>query len=90
MMVSGGAILKEIYFSRCPITEKLYDGFLNPTHAEAQLSLRVLTEGELNSLTFSLGRLAKTAYRYTQDLRQDLALDKIANAADAIIGMFPV
>ena len=71
------------------ITEKLYDGWLNPTHAEAQLSLRVLTPDELEALDDKdiLKGLAKTAYSYSQGLRQVLAVANLANSAESVIGM---
>ena len=74
------------------ITEKLYDGLLNPTHAEAQLSLRVLTPDELEALDDKdiLKGLAKTAYSYSQGLRQVLAVANLANSVESIIGMLPL
>jgi len=72
------------------ITEKLYDPFLNPTHAEAQLDLKVLTPDELAVVTGPLAEVAKAAYAYSQGLRQVLALANLANAAESIIGMIPV
>jgi len=73
-------------------TEMLYDSALNPTHAEAQLSLRVLTPAELAAATTDndvLGQLATVAYMYTLTLRQALALANLANSAESIIGMIP-
>jgi len=72
------------------ITEKLYDPLLNPTHAEAQLDLKVLTPDELAVVTGPLADVAKAAYAYSQGLRQVLALANLANAAESIIGMIPV
>ena len=74
------------------ITERLYDSTLHPTHAEAQLSLRVLTPAELASARTDndvLGQLATTAYNYTLSLREALAIANLANAAESIIGMIP-
>jgi hypothetical protein len=71
------------------ITEKLYDGLLNPTHAEAQIELKVLTPDELAVVTGPLAEVAKAAYAYSQGLRQVLALANLANAAESIIGMIP-
>ncbi len=74
------------------ITEKLYDATLNPTHAEAQLSLRVLTPAELIAASTDndvLGNVASVAYNYTLSLRQQLANDNLANAAESNIGMIP-
>ena len=74
------------------VTERLYDVALNPTHAEAQISLRVLTPSELvaaKSDTDVLATLATVAYTYTFTLRQALAAANLANAASSIIGMIP-
>ena len=74
------------------INEKLYNGTLSPTHAEAQLSLRVLTPTELawaGKDEDPLATLASVAYTYTQGLREALALANLANAAESIIGMIP-
>lgn len=74
------------------ITEKLYDSALNPTYAEAQVSLRVLTPAELVAASTDndvLGSLATVAYNYTLTLRQTLAVANLANAAESIIGMIP-
>jgi hypothetical protein len=74
------------------ITEKLYDSALNPTHAEAQLALRVLTPTELKSASEGsdvLGQLATIAYNYTLSLRQALAIANLSNATESIIGMIP-
>ena len=72
------------------ITEKLYDPLLNPTHAEAQLALRVLTPEELQAVTGPLAGIARTAYDFSQKERQVLALANLANAAESIIGMLPI
>jgi hypothetical protein len=74
------------------ITEQLYDPALNPTHAEAQLSLRVLTPAELVGAAADddvLASLATITYTYTLALRQALAVANLANAAESIIGMIP-
>ncbi|HUO39692.1 MAG TPA: hypothetical protein VMU34_18465, partial [Mycobacterium sp.] len=74
------------------ITEQLYDNKLNPTHAEAQLSLSVLTPAELKAADTDndvLASLASVAYYYTLTLRQGLALANLANAGESIIGMIP-
>lgn len=74
------------------ITETLYDQALNPTHAQAQVTLRVLTPAELVAASTDndvLGGLATVAYTYTLTLRQTLAVANLANAAESIIGMVP-
>jgi hypothetical protein len=69
------------------ITEKLYDENLNPTHADAQLELRVLTPAELQSITGTLGDIATAAYKYSQGKRELLATSNLGDAARAVIGM---
>jgi hypothetical protein len=70
------------------ITEKLYDAdFLNPTHVEAQITLRVLTTDELKYINGALGAVARTAYNYTQVLRVALAAANVANATTSLIDM---
>jgi hypothetical protein len=72
-------------------TEKLYDAtLLNPTHAEVQVVLKVLTPQELQYVDGPLGSLANTAYSFSQTLRQALALANLANGVGDIIGMLPV
>ncbi len=74
------------------ITEKMYDAELNPIHAEAQLTLRVLTPGRAGGRAADddiLANLATVAYRYTLTLRQALAVANLANAAASVIGMIP-
>lgn len=72
------------------VTEKLYDGLLNPTHAEVQLQLKVLTPDELEKVSGPLGDVAKGAYKYMDVARQALAVANLANAAESIIGMLPL
>jgi hypothetical protein len=73
------------------ITEKLYDAtLLNPTHVEAQITLRVLTQDELKYVQGPIGTLAYIAYSYSQALRGAQAIINEENAGSSIIGMLPV
>jgi|SRR5215831_7531501 len=89
LFVWGPGRIVPVRVTSLSITEKLYDGLLNPIHAEASISLRVLTPDELAYVTGPLGDLAKIAYTYSQDLRQVLAIANLANAAESAIGMLP-
>lgn len=72
------------------ITEKLYDALLlNPTHAEAQITLDVLTPDEVTALQDKLKEVATVAYNYSQAFRQTMALANLTNDADSILGMLP-
>jgi hypothetical protein len=89
LFVWGPGRILPIRVTGLTITEKLYDPLLNPTHAEAQLTLRVLTPEELSAVEGTLGKIAKIAYVYSQGLRQALAVANNANATEGIVGMLP-
>lgn len=55
------------------ISETLYDTNLNPIHAKAQLSLRVLTPEELQFIPGPIKDTVISAYTTTQKFRQDQA-----------------
>ena len=83
LFIWGPGRIVPVRVTELTITEKLYDRALNPTHAEAQLSLRVLTPAELVAASADedvLANLATIAYTYTLTLRQALAVANLANA----------
>jgi hypothetical protein len=90
LFVWGPGRILPVKVKTLTITEKLYDALLlNPTHAEAQIGIDVLTPDEIVAIQDSLQQVAQTAYEYSQGLRQALALANLANAAESIIGMLP-
>jgi hypothetical protein len=92
LFIWGPGRIVPVRVTALTVTEKLYDVALNPVHAEAQLTLRVLTPPELVAAAASdsvLGNLATVAYTYTLALRQALAVANLANSAQSIIGMIP-
>jgi hypothetical protein len=72
------------------VAEKQYDELLNPTHAEAQITLTVLTPDALASVQGPMQGIAQTAYTYTQGVRQVQALANLAESAASILGMLPI
>ncbi len=89
--VWGPGRIAPVRVTTLTITEKLYDGtLLTPSHAEAQIGLKVLTAQELQCLTGILGTLANTAASYMSGLREALAIANLANAVESIVGMLPV
>ena len=92
LFVWGAGRIVPVRVTGLTVTERLYDTALNPTHAEAQISLRVLTPAELVAASADddvLAGLASIAYTYTLTLRQALAVANLANAAESIIGLIP-
>ncbi|MEO8597305.1 MAG: hypothetical protein ABI759_28560 [Candidatus Solibacter sp.] len=90
IFVWGPGRIVPVRVTTLTITEKLYDGLLNPTHADATLGLTVLTPEELSKLGGDpLKFVAKAAYEYSQVLREALAVANLANSAESIIGMLP-
>jgi hypothetical protein len=91
LFVWGPGRIVPVRVTALSITEKLYDAtLLNPTHVEAQMTLRVLTQDELKYVDGPLGSLANMAYSYSQGLREALAIANLANAVTSIVGMLPI
>lgn len=90
LFVWGPARIVPVRITNLTITEKLYDALLlNPTHAEAQVGVQVLTPDEVAALSDTLKEVATVAYDFSQAFRQAMALANLANAAEGIIGMLP-
>jgi len=87
LFVWGTGRIVPVRVTSLTITEKLYDEDLNPTHADAQIELRVLTPAELKSVTGMLGQIATAAYKYSQGQREARAAANLGDAARAVIGM---
>jgi hypothetical protein len=89
LFVWGPQRIVPVRVTALTITEKLYDTFLNPTHADVQMTLRVLTDNELAGVKGELKTVATIANKYTQGLRQVHALANLGDAAESIVGMLP-
>jgi hypothetical protein len=92
LFVWGPLRIVPVRLTGLTVTETLYDGILNPIHAEAKLQLKVLTPAELAATGVDASVMAKVAtiaYEYTLSVRQAAALANLANAAQSIIGMLP-
>ncbi len=90
LFVWGPGRIVPVRVTALTINEKLYDELLNPTNAEVQITLKVLTANELAHDTDTLADVARTASSYTQGLREALAVANLINAAESILGMLPV
>lgn len=91
LFVWGPGRVLPVKLTGLTITETLYDPLLlHPTHAEASVSLQVLTPRELQYATGILSEVANVAYKYSKGLREALATANLANAAESVIGMLPL
>jgi hypothetical protein len=89
LFVWGPGRIVPVRLTTLTITEKLYDKLLIPTHAEAQIGMRVLTEKELKADNDLLAPLARAAVSYSNGLREVLAIANLVNTAEGIVGMIP-
>ncbi len=92
LFVWGPKRVVPVRITTLTITETLYDAQLNPTHAEADIALRVLTPAELVAARPDAGTPAETAqvaYEQMLDRRRQWAATDAANAPTSIIGMLP-
>lgn len=90
LFVWGPQRIVPVRVTALTITERLYDGLLNPSHAEAQITLKVLTPDEIVSVDGPMQQLASIAYVYTQGLRQVQAAANLGDAISSILGMLPI
>jgi hypothetical protein len=87
LFVWGKGRILPVRLTSLTITEKLYDEDLNPTHADAQIELRVLTLVELATVPGMLGEIATAACKYSQKQREGLAVANLGTSARDVIGM---
>lgn len=90
LLVWGPGRIVPVRVKSLKLTEKIYDGLLNPIHAEATIGLAVMTPNELEHLEGPLKEVCNIAYEYSQGLRQALAVANLANSVESIIGMLPI
>ncbi len=91
LFVWGPGRILPVKVSALSFTETLYDSLLLvPTHAQAQVTLQVLTTAEVAHVDGPIGMLAQGAYKYTKTVREALALANLANAVASVAGMLPI
>jgi hypothetical protein len=88
LFVWGPGRIVPVRITGLTVTERLYDAALNPTLAEAQITMRVPTDEELRQNPDAT--LARVANGYTQSLRLSLAAANLVNAGESIFGMLPI
>jgi len=89
LFVWGASRVLPVRVQSLSVNETLYDPLLNPTHAEASITLQVLTKQDLANASGPLAELARGAYDYTHGQRQTFAVENLANAQEATIGVIP-
>lgn len=90
LFVFGPLRIVPVRVTAFSVSEKLYDELLNPTHAEAQITLTVLTPDELVAVEGPMAGIAQAAYTYAQGLRQAQAAANLAESAASVLGMLPI
>lgn len=90
LFVWGAGRVVPVRVTRLSFTETLFDQFLNPIHADADLSLRSLRQDEIDVLPTTAKSIATAVSTYSKKLRIGLADANLANAAEAAIGMLPI
>jgi hypothetical protein len=88
LFVWGVGRVLPVRVSKLVITETEHDTNLNPTKADVDISLDVLTPDELRYVNGPLGSFAQGAYVWSQWQRQALAVSNNANTYQWISGMF--
>lgn len=83
LFVWGDGRIVPVRVTSLTITEKLFDAALNPTHADAQIELRVLTPDDIKSVG-ALKDIVNGAYEYTQRKRETLAAFNLTSAAGSM------
>ncbi len=71
------------------VVEKQFDQLLNPTHAEAQITLSVLTPDDMANISDTLAGVGRAAYAYSQGVREVAALANLGESTASILGMLP-
>lgn len=87
LFVWGGARILPVRITSLSVTETLFDAALNPTHAEAQVDLRVLTPSDFDSLPPAVSKFANLAYEYTRTLRNGMVAANLGNAATSVLSI---
>lgn len=88
LFIWGPERIVPVRLSRLEVTETLYDEILNPVHAQADVTLDVLTPPEIKGITPKAVKfIANAAYWYSQGERQVLA---VADTAESVIGLIPI
>src|SRR6266851_1430660 len=88
LFIWGPERIVPVRLTQLAVTETLYDEILNPVHAQADVTLEVLTPPEIKGITPKAVKfIANAAYWYTQGERQLLA---VADTAESVIGLIPI
>jgi hypothetical protein len=88
LFIWGPERIVPVRLTQLAVTETLYDKILNPVHAQADVTLDVLTPPEIKGITPKAVKfIANAAYWYTQGERQVLA---VADTAESVIGLIPI
>lgn len=89
LFVWGPGRITPVRVTAFSVTEQLFDVALNPTHAEATITLAVLTPDEMKAVQKGpMAAIAKAAYQYTQREREAQAAS-LGASGEGVLGMLP-
>jgi hypothetical protein len=89
LFVWGALRIVPVRVTAFSISEKLFDSALNPTYAEAQITVTVLTPDELAAVQGPMQGIANMAYSYSQSIRQAQAALNLQEGTPEVLGMLP-
>ncbi len=84
LFVWGKSRVLPVRLTSFSVTEQAFDQQLNPTQAQVELGMRVMTYMELNESNIGYG-----AYLATQIQKEVVARLNLLNSAEQIVGMLP-
>jgi len=90
VLFSWGKELYPVRVTALSVNKKLFDRLLNPTQAEVQIGLTILTPDELLAVEGPMAKLASMAYKYNQGLREARAVANLAQVTESALGMLPI
>jgi hypothetical protein len=90
LLVLGVLQILPVRVVEVSVTQKLFDQLLNPTQAEVQLRLKVLTPDNVVNVPQPMKAIAQAAYIYTQAQRQQLANESPGGPVGTLLGMLPI
>jgi hypothetical protein len=85
LFVWGPARLLPVRLISLSISEEAFDQLLNPIRATVTVSMKVLTEKDLEKVNTPIAGVVKKAYKYTRGLREGMARLNLVNSGEFFV-----